>query len=152
MHTPALQGGHERERRCACPRRNLRGHGTRLDNTWELIMSKTNSPISWQAPAWHPDFGDPQIELDHLREVAFKLLELSPGCSIVLETPEPGVIYIEVTRSDAAKAEIHSVSSGCSLDTRRYGIFIAPDTSEEIEEYAESPDHAARIALKNRSN
>lgn len=105
------------------------------------------SPEHWLAPAWHPDFGDPRVELEHLRAVSLRLLELSPGTAVILEAPEPGLLNVRATVAGVTHVEIHSVPPAAGKEKRRYGVFISPQTSNEIEEYAESPDAAARLIV-----
>lgn len=116
--------------------------------SWKLIMSQNTLPDLWQAPIWHPDFGDPRLELDHLREFAIRLLKSSKGFSPVLETPEPGLMYVRVVTKNGTNAEVHSVTSQSNTGGWRYGIFISPDTCDEVEEYVESPDEAVMLLIQ----
>lgn len=57
-------------------------------------MTKHTLPQSWVAPDWHPNFGDVQSELEHLRRLANALLSRNEERAVVLQCPEPGLLFL----------------------------------------------------------
>jgi hypothetical protein len=108
-----------------------------MDSTQELLI--------WRVPDWHPDYGDPQIELGHLRSFALKLMPAVPGAAITLETPEPGLMDVRVELARGTVAEVYSVPSPEDETHRRFAIFLCPDSSSESEVYAETPEDASNL-------
>jgi hypothetical protein len=108
-----------------------------MDSAPELQM--------WHAPDWHPDHGDPRIELGHLRSFALKLLSAVPSATIKLETPEPGLMDVRVELACGTVAEVYSVPSPGDERHRRFGIFLCPGTTSESEIFAETPEDASNL-------
>lgn len=72
-----------------------------------------NSDIeSWVAPSWHPDFGDPQRELDLLKAFCRRLLQEVSGLSVTLECLEDGYMKVVVQRGAELMAEVFVVERG----------------------------------------
>jgi hypothetical protein len=69
-------------------------------------MDPTQDPHVWQSPHWHPDHGDPEVELGHLRSFALRLLSDVPTATAILETPEPGVMDVRVELACETEAEV----------------------------------------------
>ena len=101
-------------------------------------MTKHTSPLEWQMPIWHEDFGDPRIEFDSLRSLAIELCGSVPGMQMELETPEPGLMLLTVALPNGIMAEIHSVVPAGQKDRRRFAVFAYPDTNDESEDYFDS--------------
>ncbi len=101
-------------------------------------MSDSQSPRDWIVPSWHPDLGDSALELEHLRGFSLALLSAKPSARVALETPEPGLMYVNIKLPDGTVAEVYSVPSSDNSSKRRFAIFIAPGTPEEDEIYAET--------------
>ena len=101
-------------------------------------MPTHQPPQLWRPPQWHPDHGDPGIELEHLRSFALNLLSAVPNATVVLEIPEPGLMDVRVELPCETVAEVYSVPSIASRDpvSRRLALFIHPESSQEIEIYA----------------
>jgi hypothetical protein len=104
-------------------------------------MHNHQAPSHWIPPVWHADFGNATLELDHLREFSTRLLSDFPTVDVTLETPEPGLMDVQV-RLGEETAEVYSVPSVGIPDKRRYAIFFSPGTPNEEEVYAESMDSA----------
>ena len=71
-----------------------------------------------------------------------RLLSDFPILDVSLETPEPGLMDVQVRLGEETKAEVYSVPSVGFPDKRRYAIFFSPGTLNEEEVYAESTDGA----------
>jgi hypothetical protein len=108
-----------------------------MDSTQELLV--------WRAPDWHPDHGDPAVELGHLRSFALKLLSAVPNATVTLETPEPGLMDVRVELACGTMAEVYSVPSPGDGTHRRFAIFLSPDTASESEIYAETLEDASNL-------
>lgn len=108
-------------------------------------MHSQPAPQSWQTPQWHPDHGNPAIELEHLRSFAVRLLSAVPEATATLEVPEPGLMDVRVELSGGMVAEIYSVPSPEDRAQRRFAIFLCPDTAQESELYAESAEDASNL-------
>ena len=108
-------------------------------------MNPTQDPQTWQAPHWHPDHGDPEAELGHLRSFALKLLWDVPNATAMLEVPELGLMDVRVELPSGTVAEVYSVPSSETDKHRRYAIFLCRDTASESEIYAESPEDASNL-------
>src|SRR5688500_10639332 len=72
-------------------------------------MKFTTRPSTWKAPDSHPDFGDPRPEIEHLRFFAVTLLETFPDTTIVLEIPEPGLMFCRIESKSGSTAEVYSI-------------------------------------------
>jgi hypothetical protein len=104
-----------------------------------------SDPQSWHSPQWHPDHGDPAIELEHLRSFAVALLSAVPEATAILEVPEPGLMDVRVGLARGMVAEVYSVPSMEDEGQRRFAIFLCPDTVDESEVYAESVEDASNL-------
>lgn len=111
------------------------------------IVKMSTSPNTWQPPQWHPDFGDPISQLEPLRAFSQRLLLAEPKAIVVLEAPEPGLLYVRGILPNAKMFEVHSVPSPQHFGMRRLGVFMNPDTDHETERYFDLPDEA--IAFLN---
>jgi hypothetical protein len=108
-----------------------------MDSTQELEV--------WHRPDWHPDHGDPEIEMGHLRSFALKLLSAVPSATLTLETPEPGLLDVRVELASGTVAEVYSVPSPEDATHRRFAIFLCPGTAAESEIYAEAAEDASNL-------
>jgi hypothetical protein len=108
-------------------------------------MKTHQHPQYWHSPQWHPDHGDPGIELDHLRSFALKLLSAVLDATVALEIPEPGLMDVRVELPCETVAEVYSVPSSQDEGPRRLAIFFHPESADEIEVYAESVEDAANL-------
>ena len=105
-------------------------------------MNESQSPRHWTAPSWHADFGDPKLELEHLKKFALALFALSPNITITLETPERGLMDLEIQLADGSVAEVYSIPCVDQPDERRFAMHLAPGTPQEKEGYANAIDSA----------
>ena len=108
-------------------------------------MDSTRELQAWHRPDWHPDYGDPEIELGHLRSFALKLLSAVPNATVTLETPEPGLMDMRVELACGTVAEVYSVPSPGDEKHRRFAVFLCPDSATESEIYAESAEDASNL-------
>jgi hypothetical protein len=100
-------------------------------------MINYTEPISWTPPRWHQDYGDVQGELDHLRNVAQRIIEHSPQLSVGLSAPEEGLMFLVVAQENGkVLAEIYSIESDKESRQRKYGVFFHPNSPAEEEQYA----------------
>jgi hypothetical protein len=106
------------------------------------MMNEAQSPRRWTAPNWHADFGDPKLELEHLKTFALALLALSPNIAVTLETPESGLMDLEIRLADGSVAEVYSIPCVDQPDERRFAMYLAPGTPQEKECYANTIDSA----------
>jgi hypothetical protein len=67
------------------------------------------SPDDWVAPDWHSDFGDPVVELVHLRAFASQLLATLSSTCVSLELPEPGLMYVRVQTAGGTTSAVYSI-------------------------------------------
>lgn len=112
----------------------------------EIHNMKTNQlPQDWQPPQWHSDFGDPVVQLEHLRCFAIGLSLAIPNTKTVLETPEPGLMDVRVELPNGETAEVHSVPGVRESRNRRLAVFLWPETDDEIEEYLDSVGAAVEL-------
>lgn len=112
-------------------------------------MSKKNQqPETWSVPDWHPDLGDAHRELEDLRGFAVALLAALPGARVELETPEPGLMYLDVQTPDGSTVEVYSVVGNVVSGRRRLGLFFSPGTRDEDEVYADAIDGALRYCIQ----
>ena len=92
----------------------------------------TTNPTDWETPTWHPDFGNPDLEVGMLRAFCIKAIEIFPNSTMTLMTPEEGYLHVEVKKLDKKLAEIHIVSDG---DNQRFGVFGFDGEDETGEQY-----------------
>jgi hypothetical protein len=112
------------------------------------LINELQSPCDWSPPKWHPDFGDPALELDDLKEFSLLLLSMVSNATVTLETPEPGLMDVRIDLDDGRVAEVHSVQCANMPKKRRLALFLAPGTSNEEEIYAESIPSAVNSISK----
>jgi hypothetical protein len=105
-------------------------------------MGPSNSPRTWSAPKWHPDLGDATVQLEHLRGFSLLLQSTVPGATARLETPEPGLMDVNVELLNGTVAEVHSVPCAEFPEKRRLAIFFWPGSKDEKEVYAQSIESA----------
>ncbi len=105
----------------------------------------TTNPINWEAPTWHPDFGNPTVEVEMLRAFCIKAIERFPNLTTALLTPEEGYLHVEVNKSSKKLAEIHIVSDEAN---QRFGIFGFDGGDESGEQYFLENDEGLRILEK----
>ena len=108
-------------------------------------MTSNQHPRLWRSPQWHPDHGDPAIELDHLRSFALALLSAVPDATAVLEIPEPGLMDVRVELPGEMVAEVYSVPHSKEEGPRRLALFLRPESADEIEVYADSVEDASNL-------
>ena len=90
----------------------------------------TTHPNTWEVPTWHPDFGDPEIEIEMLRGFCVKAIQFFPNLTTDLVTPEEGYLNVDVFDDSKKIAELHVVVDD---EKRRFGLF-GFDGEEETEE------------------
>lgn len=113
-----------------------------MDYTVKRMIQRSKQLEHWSTPQWHPDLGDAKAELEHLRSFAMALLTAMPDARVELEVPEPGLMNLAVEAPDGASVEVYSVASNNAPGQRRYGLFLAPGTSEEREIYEDAVENA----------
>ena len=99
-------------------------------------MVDYDEPDLWPSPSWHPDFGDVQGELEHLRYLANQVVEQAPQLSVGLSVPEVGLMFLVISHDRKVFAEIYSIQSKGANNKRKYGLFLHPNSSAEEEHYA----------------
>jgi hypothetical protein len=93
-------------------------------------------PRFWDSPRWHPDYGDVEVELDHLRNVAQCVIEQLPQLAVGLSVPEEGVMFLVVGNDrENPLAEIYSIELNSKSSRRKYGVFLRPNSISEEERY-----------------
>ncbi len=92
----------------------------------------TTNPSEWQIPTWHPDWGNPAIEVGMLREFCVKAIEQFPNLSMELSTFEEGYLNVDVSRDGQKVAEIYIVSGN---ENRSFAIFGFDGEKEADEQY-----------------
>lgn len=81
----------------------------------------TNDPRTWKVPVWHPDFGDPKVEVDMLRKFCLGLIEAIPDLRAEIVFPEEGYLNVDISREDGRKiAEVHVVADD---DRQKFALF-----------------------------
>lgn len=108
------------------------------------MIKRNQKPETWTAPDWHADFGDARSELEELRCFAVALRSALPAAHAELETPEPGLMYLDVRMPDGSIAQVYLVAGDRNSGERRLGLFFATGTGDELEVYADSIDCAVR--------
>ena len=111
-------------------------------------MIESQSPTSWDAPDWHPDFGNAKAECEHLRKLAVAVLSTIPQSTVELIVPEPGLMFLQIVTSNGIAAEAYSLCDAKETENRRYGLFLSPGTPREQEFYANSVSQAICILQK----
>jgi hypothetical protein len=110
-------------------------------------MVNYSEPVHWEVPTWHPDFGDVNAELEHLRDLANVLTEEIPLLSVGLSVPEAGIMFLQVAnRTKGALGEIYSLQMNGET---KYGVFLYPNSSAEEEHYTPSTREVVDL-LKSR--
>lgn len=87
----------------------------------------SQNPRDWQAPSWHPDFGDPEAELAMLREFCIDLQDKNKEYTFSLDAFEEGYICVKINKRNKKYAELWIVER---QDKKRYGLFM--DDGREI--------------------
>lgn len=88
-----------------------------------------NSNIDkWMAPQWHPDFGDPKVELEMLRAAARELMTRDETFAVELDCFEEGYMKLKLIRGGSAVADIYIVTPG---DKRLWGVFMHGPSGDE---------------------
>lgn len=101
----------------------------------------TNNPNSWTAPSWHPDFGDAQSEVDRLRTLALALQARNGDIETTLQNPEPGYIYLRVTKGTSLLAQAYWRERECD-----YAVFVFTSHGE-VEAYPKTEADAAAFII-----
>jgi hypothetical protein len=91
----------------------------------------TTHPAYWKAPQWHPDFGEPEIELRLLRAFSAQFLERFPEGGVELINVEEGYMHVELFVSGQMIGEVHIVQRGTGKPGRWYGVFLSQGKQEE---------------------
>jgi hypothetical protein len=108
-------------------------------------MIESQSPMSWNAPDWHPDFGNAKAECEHLRKLALAVLSKVPYSTVELIIPESGLMLLQIVPPNGTTAEAYSLCGTKGTENRRYGLFLSPGIPREQEFYATSVSQAIRI-------
>ena len=83
-------------------------------------MTVIKSIESWNAPKWHQDFGDPNLELNILKEACLKLFELEPMLEFELDCYEEGYMNVNVLLRSNEFFEVHVIDK----DEKRVGLYF----------------------------
>lgn len=110
-----------------------------------------DAPATWRPPDWHSDFGDIKGEFEHLKRLASAIVDGATGLMVALELPEPGLMFLSISRAGEPQAEVYSVQTRDAGMERRYGVFAFPDSPEESEDYALSVNEALAL-IERRLN
>lgn len=85
-------------------------------------MTSASEVKGWKAPTWHPDFGDPGVELGLLQDFCLALVGRSSEFHLTLNCFEEGYMCVLVAKpSGQATAELQMVPDQGKL---RYGLFL----------------------------
>jgi hypothetical protein len=114
-------------------------------------MDSDDSPESWRAPLWHPDWGDPTVELERLRSLAISLKRALPAAHPCLAIPEPGYMFLDVKIPNGRSAEVYSVPGITGEPNQRYGVFVSPDSRDGVEWYSDCVDETTTFILSRCS-
>ena len=90
-----------------------------------------SNPNNWTAPNWHPDWGNPEAELEMLKHFCLPLLEHCPDYSVELQIPEPGLMYVDIFLKTTKVGELYIVAGLKDQPTQRYGLFVFLEDEEE---------------------
>jgi hypothetical protein len=102
-----------------------------------------NEPSSWTAPRWHPDFGDPEQELQLLRKFAQRLRERTE-CLVQLRFVEEGYMTVDLyERGNERFGTVCVTTRDRDATSRSFALFIDRDTREYY--FREVEDGIARI-------
>ena len=108
-------------------------------------MKNNLPPHDWVAPNWHADFGNAMLELEPLRAFSCELLLTEPNAILMIETPEPGLLYVRGQMPNEKVFEVYSVSSLENIGSRRFAIFLIVGDNEPVEKYFNSVDEAVEF-------
>jgi hypothetical protein len=103
----------------------------------------TSNPTTWTAPSWHPDYGDAKLELDHLRAFALTLQVANGDLGTALEIPEPGYMYVRVSKGAQVLAEVYWREHATD-----YAVFVFGPRGE-VEGYAPTEADAVAFVLSH---
>ena len=78
---------------------------------------------SWKTPKWHKDFGNPEIELEHLKVFSTFLLNSETAFDLRLDCYEEGYMCVEIVNAGRKVGELHWLDS----DDFNYGFFSDDD-------------------------
>lgn len=79
----------------------------------------TSSPKTWLSPEWHPDFGDPEIELESLRTFSNALLIAAPNFNVDIDFYEEGYMCVVINYESERLGELHWLQNS----DHTYGFF-----------------------------
>jgi hypothetical protein len=88
-----------------------------------------SDPSTWTSPSWHRDYGDGKLEFDYLQRLALALQAADSEIRVGLELPEPGYLYLNITKATRQVAEVY-----WHADDDEYAVFLFT-TEGEIERY-----------------
>jgi len=114
----------------------------------------TGHPGDWRASRWHPDFGDPEVELRLLRAFAMQFLKCFPDGGVELIHVEEGYMHVDLFLAGHPIGEVHIVERGAGKPGRWYGLFLSG--GKQAEKYfssaKEGVDFIASASRKRRGN
>ena len=102
-----------------------------------------SDPNTWVPPNWHPDFGNPTVELESLRAVSSAILANIPQTEVCLECVEEGYMSVEIMRCGVAIGEVNVIDSDSVR--QRYGVFIETYAAEDEAYFADIESVVAHI-------
>ena len=88
-------------------------------------MTSREKIEEWIPPTWHSDFGDPEAEVNLLKSISLKILELGFTYSFELDCYEEGYMRVEVKDEQSIRFDIHVIDS----ENLKIGLFF-PDGAE----------------------
>jgi len=83
-------------------------------------MTEIEKINQWKTPKWHPDFGDPSQELNLLKTLCFKIIELGYDFNFELDCFEEGYICVYGLKNNKLFFEFQVVNP----DKNIIGIFL----------------------------
>lgn len=108
---------------------------------------KDTIPDFWTVPTWHPDFGNPEVQVKKLRSFAKALLASCPNVQVNLTQPEQGYLFVTVHHDSNKLAEVYCTKKlqdiGLVCQEFEYGVFLFY-RDQEIERYYSTEDDAVK--------
>lgn len=86
----------------------------------------------WKAPSWHPDLGDPHLELSILRTVTLELLRCYPRFEAQLDCFEPGYMQVQFTEAGVPFATLLVTELRCPVCAWFADQESMPDALHEV--------------------
>ena len=98
----------------------------------EASMGATDPMDDWAAPDWHPDYGDPELELELLRTFCRAARSKAPDLEFLLRSFEAGGLCVDIKNGGDTIAELYVSDAGDAL----LSLFVVDDRDECTAELA----------------